>query len=509
MFGVLFAAEGTDPAALDAVAREFSPRIEACGPREIALDLSGVERLFGDARTIAAELRRTAADRGLQVRVAVAATRSAARLFVHHRAGLTVIEPGREAEMLASLPLSLLEALTTPKSQPPTTNHQPPTTNHQPPTDTLRQWGLRTLGDFAALPPDEVAVRLGQTGVEWQRVARGEDRQPLVPAVPEERFEQTLDLDWPIEGLEPLSFVLGRLMEPLAAHLERRGRGAAVLHVRLHLVTRAVHVRSLQLPAPMRDARTLRTLALLDLESHPPDAAIDRVTVAIDPTPARVVQFSLLTRPLPSPEHLSTLAARLAALMGEGRCGSPVLVDSWRPGACAMKPFVPRDSYVIHSHEPRRRGDAELETIHSLRAPVPPRPVAVNGVANPTVALRRFRVPIPARVRVEQGRPVHVSIDRRGFSSGRIEVAAGPWRTSGEWWEEALVSPKPRSGDSGPDRRSLGGGGWDRDEWDVALADGVTYRLFRDRRIDAPSAGVSRRSREAAKAEWFVEGLVD
>jgi hypothetical protein len=91
----------------------------------------------------------------------------------------------------------------------------------------------------------------------------------------------------------------------------------------------------------MRDARALRTLALLDLESHPPDAAIDRVTVAVDPTPGRVVQFSLLTRPLPSPEQLSTLSARLAALMGEGRCGSPELVDSWRPGAFAMKPFNP------------------------------------------------------------------------------------------------------------------------------------------------------------------------
>ena len=80
-----------------------------------------------------------------------------------------------------------------------------------------------------------------------------------------------------------------------------------------------------------------------------------------------------------------------------------------------------------------------------------------------------------------------MSIDRRGFSSGRIEVAAGPWRTSGEWWERE----------------------WDRDEWDVALAGGVTYRLFRERRLDASSADVSRRSRDAAQAEWFVEGLVD
>ena len=463
MFGALYAAEGTDRGLLEAVAREFSPRIEVCGPREITLDLSGLERLFGEARAIAHELRRTAADRGVQVRVAIAGTRTAARLFVHHRAGVTVIEQGAEAEMLAGLPLSLLDVFAGSASMDPvrrgtwptTPNFQLPTPKtEQTPTETLRRWGLRTLGEFAALPSDDLAARLGQAGVEWQRVARGEDYKPLVPALPEERFEQTLELEWPIEGLEPLSFVLGRLMEPLSAHLERRDRGAAVLHVRLHLITRTIHERSLQLPAPMRDARALRTLALLDLESHPPDAAIDRVTVAVDPTPGRVVQFSLLTRPLPSPEQLSTLNARLAALMGEGRCGSPELVDSWRPGAFAMKPFAPRD------HEPR---DAAT-----------PRPVAVNAAPNPTVALRRFRVPIPARVRVEDGRPVRVWIDRRGFGGGRVEVAAGPWRTSGSWWEK-------------------GSGEWDRDEWDVALADGVTYRVFRERVGEG----------------WLIEGTVD
>ena len=188
-------------------------------------------------------------------------------------------------------------------------------------------------------------------------------------------------------------------MEPLSAHLERRDRGAAVLHVRLHLVTREVHERSLQLPAPMRDARTLRTLALLDLESHPPSAAIDRVVVAVDPTPGRVVQFSLLTRPLPSPEQVSTLMARLTALMGEGRCGSAVAVDSWQPGAFEMKPFAPatRD----------RESGSEITRIRDeSRIPDP-------GSRDLPFAASGF--PIPARVRVERGIPVRVIVDRRGL----------------------------------------------------------------------------------------------
>src|SRR5207245_1851647 len=144
---------------------------------------------------------------------------------------------------------------------------------------------------------------------------------------------------------EPLSFVLTRLLEPLSTRLERRDRGAAVLHVLLRLVTsscaaRETVTRRLELPSPMRDVRALRTLALLDLEAHPPGGAIDRVTVVIDPTPGRVLQHTLFTRAHPTPEQLSTLLARLGALMGQDRFGAPSTVDSYRPGAFTMAPFA-------------------------------------------------------------------------------------------------------------------------------------------------------------------------
>ena len=484
MFGVLTTVEGAPHGVLAEVAREFSPRIEVCSRTEIVLDLSGLTRLFGDARTIAEELRRTAADRGLRVRVAIAGTRTAARLLVRDRAGLTIVERGDEAAAVAPLPIALLTDLAT---------------NPDSEISTFRRWGLRTLGELAALPSDDLAARLGQQETDWQRLARGEDVQPLVPAVPEERFEQALDLEWPIEDLEPLSFVLGRLMEPLEAHLQQRDRGAAVLHVRLHLIktgaARAVHERSLQLPVPIRDARTLRTLALLDLESNPPAAAVERVAVAVDPTPARVVQCSLLTRPLPSPEQISTLMARLYALMGETRCGSPVTVDSWAPGAFAMKPFAPVDSRVIHwRHDTQSRRDTEKKTS-----------IMERKEALPVVALRRFRYPVPVRVHVQQGQPSSVSTMQRGLIGGTVAASAGPWRTSGGWWEAGTrdsglaQSPEPRvqsrepSAQSREPRAESQRRPWDRDEWDVALADGPAYRLFRERHTD----------------RWFLEGVVD
>jgi protein ImuB len=503
MFGAVYAVDGSATDVLVEVAREFSPRIEIDGPcafdaaggrtfdtahtsdtppaRQIILDLSGVTRLFGDAHAMGEALCRTAAGRGLRVRVVIAGTRTAARLLVCAASRpVTVVDPGTEAAALARLPIQRLAVFAHDEPVAPVrrrtvapldapSHHRPLAPSHVAVLSTFRRWGLCTLGEVAALPAAAVAARLGQEGVRWQRLARGEDPRPLLPVVPEERFEQALDLEWPIEGLEPLSFVLDRLLEPLEAHLERRGRGAAVLHVRLHLVTRTVHARSLQLPAPMRDARTLRALALLDLESHPPDAAIDRVVVAVDPTPARVLQFSLLTRPLPSPDQISTLMARLDALMGEGRSGSPAVVDTWQPGAFAMKAFAPREG-------------------------VSPQPVgAGDAVTTPAVALRRFRVPVPARVRLDQHTPVRVTTDRvamrpdhpvpatrsastnrGGLSGGDVQRCAGPWRTSGGWWTVATKA-------------------WDRDEWDVTLTDGATYRVFRDRSTDA----------------WFIEGVVD
>ena len=472
------------------VAQRFSPRVAVTGAQMIAIDLDGLERILGDARAIGEELRRAAADRGLQARVAVAGTRTAAALLTLGRAGLTVVPPGGEAAALAPLPLDVLDDLCRPwpppedpgprlpsrfyrtspvqelvrprrrrAPQPLTPNSQSLTPNPQsltpnPPSlipllSTLHRWGLRTLGALAVLPPDELAARLGDQGPLLQAMARGEDASPLVPHEPDERFEETLALEWPIEGLEPLSFVLGRLFEPLAAHLDRRGRAAAGLLVELRLVTRETWVRRLTLPSPLKDPRVLRTLALLDLESNPPPAGIDAVTVRAEPAPGRTVQYSLLERPRPAPEQVTTLLARLTALMGDRRVGCPALVDTHRPGAFRVAPFTGADA-----HDDPQAG------------PPPAGP-----------ALRRFRHPVAARVTADQGQPVHLQVSRPGVTGGPVVTCAGPWRTSGDWWV---------NGEAGMDR-------WDRDEWDVALEDGTVYRIFRDRR----------------RERWFVDAVID
>ena len=414
----------------------------------VLLDVDGLGQLWGSPRQIGERLRREAAERQLGVRVAIAGTKMAALLATQGRCGLTVIKPGDEAERVSTFPLSVLKQLSDAQSSGTTA----PVLMLLP---IVQRWGIKTLGALAELPTDELFTRLGQGGVELQRIARGQDSRPLVPEEEEERFEQTIALEWPVEGLEPLAFVLGRVLDPLCQQLDARGVAVGMLHVRLTLVTRETHERSLRFPAAVNDPKVLRTLVLLDLESHPPSAGIDAVTVIADPVPARTLQFSLLERAVPSAERVSTLLARLTVLMGEQRCGSPDLVDTHEPGVFEMRPFVPRS-----------QGVRSIETAADTEVLVP--------------VLRRFRTPVSARVTVEHGQPVRVSTGRGHLGlQGHVVTCAGPWRTSGQWW--------------GVSHSSSSAAVWDRDEWDVALSDGGLYRIFRDQ----------------DSKRWFMEGMVD
>ena len=271
----------------------------------VVIDVRGLDRLLGGAQAIGEELRREAARRGVRVHVAVAGDAHGGAGARARPPGLTVVAPGEERGRARPA------ADRDPRKDRCDRDHDDRTRSIAKIAETVfrtkrnsaisaisafNRWGLKTLGEVAALPPADLSARLGRQGLVWQALARGDDVRPLVPDAAEERFESSMDLEWPIEGLEPLSFVLTRLLEPLSIRLERRDRGVAVLHVQLGLVGGDLHARRLELPSPMRDVRTLRTLALLDLESHPPAAAVDRVAIVIDPTPGRVVQHTLFAQ---------------------------------------------------------------------------------------------------------------------------------------------------------------------------------------------------------------------
>lgn len=513
---------------LNDVAADMTPRWERLAPGEVVLDVSGLRRLFGGPDGIVEAARRLAAGYGVHVRVATAEAWSVALLrAAWPGAPLDYVPEGQEAEALASLPIEALGLLpgvglqVAPADAGPSTTRRLGGARHyrlsagqglvQPAPRvaasaaadartwadvraTLHRWGIRTCGALAALPADDVHARLGAFGVWLQQRARGCDPRPLRTHPPDEVFEESLTLEWPIEGLEPLSFVLPRLLDPLCAHLEARDRAAIVVRLALRLTDRQTHLRAIELPAPVRDARVLRTLLLLDLEAHPPHAGIDVISVHVDPAPGRITQHSLLRKALPSDDDRVALLARLTALMGAGRCGAPALVDSHRPGVVGMQPFEP-DDLVCVPQAPGAVGAvaAPLATVAAGRARAHAIEPASEGWLDTTgYHLRRLRRPWPIVVSTSPRgtRPVALRIGARGWADGAIATASGPWRSSGGWWETG----DPVTGEGTAGRPSIAQSqAWDRDEWDVALRDGTTYRVFQDRQSQ----------------QWWLEGEVD
>ncbi len=508
---------------LAAVARGASPRVEIVGPGVVVIDARGLTRLFGQDAQVAAVCRQQAADRGVAASVAIAATRTAALLVALDGAtrmaaaghdpsacdtpasgAAVAVDAGTEAAVLASLPIALiarLAALDAParvgqrgmrsrgQRGPRLAATGEPGGDAGVPLALWRRWGLATLGALAALPAADLFERLGAPGLGWHAMARGLDARPLVPTAEPQPFEATCAFEWPIDAIEPLAFALGRVIDPLCARLDHDGLGTVTLQTTLRLVTRELYVRRLALPMPMRDPRVLRTLIVLDLESHPPPAGIDALTVRFEPIAGRIAQPSLLARAHPRPETIATLTARLRAVMGDGRVGSPVALDTHRAGAIGMRPFGSRSMSGAVAEAPAMPDDGDAAT---------------------RLTLRRFRPPPPVRVELDRGRPVRVRPigSHRLPRLGAVRQSAGPWRSSGDWWRVAraasndasVLAPRPpaaaRASIWQPDPSVWSDEpdtAWDDDEWDVVLESGTALRLARDRRHDT----------------WVVAALVD
>jgi protein ImuB len=405
----MFACIHGDGAAASGCAYEFSPRVEEIDASTVVVDASGLDRLFGSPQELAAVLARRFAGQGFTGSVAIASNPDAAVHAARGLPGVTVIPRGAEAARLGGLPVELLGP--SPEIQ-----------------ETLDCWGIRTFRDFAGLPEIGIAERLGAEGVRLQKLARGEGSRPLRPVTPELVFEEAVELDYPVTELEPLSFIISRLLHQLCAKLESRALAVIAIRIALKLENKPEHARSIRLPVPMRDLKTLLKLLQLELGAHPPEAPVVAVALAGEAAKPRASQGGLYTPPAPEPEKLEVTLARIGAIVGKENVGVPELVDTHRPGAF-------------------RVGQAG-----SLPGRTGYQPASLRGAA-----LRLYRPPLPARVEAPEGRPAHISARR---VHGKILKLAGPWRISGDWW---TANP------------------WARDEWDILLIDGALYRIYFER----------------------------
>ena len=403
---------------------------------------------------------------GLPIRVGIAASKLAARLAASQPHSPTLVPPGGEADFLAPLPLSKL----TPQAST---------------LATLESWGVRSLGELANLPGDEVTSRLGPAGQELHAMARGVDPEPLVPRHPPPMFREGMELEWPLVNLEPFVFVARGALERITRRMQDHGLGCERLELSLELEPEGHHERSITLPAPTRDVKTLLTLVRLDLEAHPPSAPILAFALSAHPDRPREAQLSLFGPAALSPDKLATTVARLFSMLGDGRVGSPRTVDAHRPERFALEPYAPPPPPKERCEPRSGRG---LLTVRTLRPPLEIEVIAVGpgydegggdeGHGNIAQAseiaepVTEYASPRSAQRPLSVKTLVNEEGTKRPRIEGRVHVASGPWGLEEDWWSA--------------DR-------FERDYWDVELSGGGLYRIYRDR----------------GTGDWFVDGVYD
>lgn len=450
----------------------ISPRIEDTSVDAIILDLVGLNSFLGSNHNIADELMHRASNIGLLVHVAIAANIEAALHAARGFPGITIIPSGQESKILASLSVRFLS---------------PSPEIHE----TLERWGVSTCAELAALPLLELSERLGQEGVRLHEFARGTSVRSLVLAESEMRFEEQIELENAVEELEPLSFLLGRLLDQLCARLQAHALAACAIHLRFTLgdtfqpppLDRAAtsvanaaptaYEKTLRLPVPMRDPKLLLNLLRLQLQMGPPSSSVLAISLVAEPARHRSLQGDLFQRNSIDPEKLELTIARLSNLVGSSNVGSPEIVDTHRSGAFRMTRFT-STSNEVNNH----RKNASRKLHLQIEPASPPR--------KPLLTLRNFRPEWLAKIEVRENHPVH--IDFRAMR-GTIVAASGPWRTSGDWWEKEA---------------------WCHDEWDVQICFDSRNAAFMDRDLHwGTQDGLFRIYYDGLRRNWFVSGRYD
>ena len=345
MFACLYASELAAGLSLSDFAYNFSPFVEETKADLVVMDVDGCELLFGSAYQLATEVfdrgKRSKANGGLgtKVNVALASNPDTGIHAARSLNGVTFVEPGEELTCLGEFPVANLDYSLV----------EIDAKRAEEILETLKLWGVRTFREFAELPLNGVSERLGAEGLRLQKLAKGKTDRHLKLKQSPPVFAGSIELDYAVAELEPLSFIFARLLNQVCASLNSYALATNELHVRLQLENQTTHERNLTLPYPMRDHKVFLKLLLLDIEMHPPQSAVKTIWINCEPVKPRVLQNGLFIPLAPAPDKLELTLARLAKLVGVNNIGSPVLLDTHRPDAFSMKRFV------LNTKEPRKR----------------------------------------------------------------------------------------------------------------------------------------------------------
>jgi protein ImuB len=372
----------------------FSPWIEDHSSETAVIcvvDIAGTQKLFGTADQLGRELFKRIRAIGITASVAVSANVHAAKCLARGmslRSPVMVVPPGEEDAALAALPLTVLDLT-------------------QDQSETFASWGIHTLGMLAVLPERELIARMGQQGKRLRQVANGNLAHFFQPTEPLFTLEEKMELDSPVEILDSLLFVAGLMLEQLVLRATSRALALASVTITLSLEGNGLQIRTVRPALPTNERQLWIKLIHLDLEAHPPPAAILALTLSAEPGSTSKLQLGLFSPQLPEPSRLDVTLARIAKIVGEENVGKAVLLDTHQQQeAFRLERFI-------------------------VPTPEPSSTAKVQGCS----VMRELRPAESVRVMLVAGRLDAILFRQRWYAIAR---SYGPWRASGEWWNSNL-----------------------------------------------------------------------
>ena len=235
-------------------------------------------------------------------------------------------------------------------------------------------------------------------------------------------MREELELDEPLELLEPLLFCVSPMLGRVVAQAGERALAVALLRVYATLEGGGQYRREIRPAVPTDDRALLLKLIQLDLAAHPPDAGVRRIKVSAEAGPLSKLQLGLFAPQLPEPGRLDVTLARIRSIVGEGRVGWAHIEDTHQDDRFRMERFT------VTEHRTAAQD-------------------ASNATSVSCSALRRLRPPAAVSVRLAGKAPRSFRYAGMLYT---VQKSFGPWQRSGTWWSEEI---------------------WSVEHWDVAAHD--------------------------------------
>ncbi len=252
----------------------------------------------------------------------------------------------------------------------------------------FRVLGVRDTAHLATFPADQVASRFGDAGTLLMQRAQGTRARLLRPFTPPEQAIETFELDSATDAIEPVLFILKRLLDRLEVRLLARGRAMSALVLDFRLDAGRKNKRDrlrVALTRPTRSAHTLLTLCREKLGGALSGPVLEVRIEANGLVADRGAQLDLFTAQAQRVEKAEDLVARLQAALNENAIFAAEVQNRHRPEeAWQARPFEIMRAFG--------------ETAQSKPKPKPAAPWVAQGLSSKS--REAFRLPEASQVSV-------------------------------------------------------------------------------------------------------------